>query len=29
MGEVVDDMMKWLEGDTQVKMGSKGKPFLK
>lgn len=27
-GEVVDDKMKWLEGDTQVEMGSKEKPFL-
>lgn len=28
MREVVDDMRKWLEGDTQVEMGSKEKPFL-
>lgn len=27
-GGVVDDMMKWLEGDPQVEMGSKEKPFL-
>lgn len=26
VGWEVDDMMKWLEGDTQVEMGSKEKP---